>query len=77
MMVVQKPNTDKIDMLIKQNDSVQKKLDDFIEQYADIKSSLRINNKDHEELFRRIEKIENDLEELRKLIQSKGDKKDE
>lgn len=63
-----KPSTDKIELLLKQSDITQKKLDTFIQQYSDIKGDLKLNKKEHEELTKRIEKIESELDTLRKWV---------
>lgn len=69
-----KPNTDKIELLLKQSDITQKKLDTFIQQYADVKGDLRLNKQEHEELSNRIQKIEDDLSDLRNwMYEMKGE----
>lgn len=69
-----KPSTDKIEILLKQSDITQKKLDTFIQQYSDVKGDLRLNKKEHEELSNRIQKIEDDLSNLRNwMYEMKGE----
>lgn len=68
LKVIMKPSTDKIELLLKQSDITQKKLDTFIQQYSDIKSDLKLNKKEHEELTKRIEKIESELDTLRQWV---------
>lgn len=69
-----KPSTDKIEILLKQSDMTQKKLDAFIQQYADVKGDLRLNKQEHEELSNRIQKIEDDLSNLRNwMYEMKGE----
>lgn len=68
LKVIMKPSTDKIELLLKQSDITQKKLDTFIQQYSDIKGDLKLNKKEHEELTKRIEKIESELDTLRKWV---------
>ena len=73
LKVIMKPNTDKIEILLKQSEITQKKLDTFIQQYSDVKGDLRLNKKEHEELSNRIQKIEDDLSELRNwMYEMKG-----
>lgn len=74
LKVIMKPNTDKIEILLKQSEITQKKLDTFIQQYSDVKGDLRLNKKEHEELSNRIQKIEDDLSELRNwMYEMKGE----
>lgn len=74
LKVIMKPNSDKIELLLKQSDITQKKLDTFIQQYADVKGDLRLNKKEHEELSNRIQKIEDDLSGLRNwMYEMKGE----
>lgn len=74
LKVIMKPNTDKIEILLKQSDITQKKLDTFIQQYSDVKGDLRLNKKEHEELSNRIQKIEDDLSDLRNwMYEMKGE----
>lgn len=74
LKVIMKPNTDKIEILLKQSDITQKKLDTFIQQYSDVKGDLRLNKKEHEELSNRIQRIEDDLSELRNwMYEMKGE----
>lgn len=74
LKVIMKPSTDKIEILLKQSEITQKKLDTFIQQYSDVKSDLRLNKKEHEELSNRIHKIEDDLSELRNwMYEMKGE----
>lgn len=72
--VIMKPNSYKIEILLKQSDITQKKLDTFIQQYSDVKGDLRLNKKEHEELSNRIQKIEIDLSDLRNwMYEMKGE----
>lgn len=74
LKVIMKPSTDKIEILLKQSEITQKKLDTFIQQYSDVKSDLRLNKKEHEELSNRIKKIEDDLSGLRNwMYEMKGE----
>lgn len=74
LKVIMKPSTDKIEILLKQSDITQKKLDTFIQQYSDVKGDLRLNKKEHEELSNRIQKIEDDLSNLRNwMYEMKGE----